>query len=226
MRILLIEDDVDLCKSLAYQIKNEGFEVDMCHDGEDGLYLIEEQSHDLILLDRMLPELDGTQVLKKMREKKIATPVIMVTALGELQDRVTGLDLGADDYIVKPFEFAELMARIRSLLRRPAKLENSRQFTGGDLLYNASEKTLTCGINNRTLTNREGELIELFLRNCGQVLPRTTILARVWGLDTDVEDGNLDNYIHFIRKHLTALNSQMTLKTVRGIGYRLENTHG
>lgn len=225
MRILLVEDDIDLCKSLAFQIRKEGFEVDMCHDGEDALHFIQEQAHDLILLDRMLPIMDGNQVLKKMRKQNISTPVIFVTALGELHDRIGGLDCGADDYIVKPFDFEELMARIRCIFRRPVRWESNQLLSFGDLSYDAAAKKLTCGSKTRSLSKKEGELIELFLRNNGQTLPRTTILSRVWGPDAGVEDGNLDNYIHFIRRHLNVLNSTLTLKTIRGVGYRLEDSN-
>lgn len=225
MRILLVEDNIDLCKSLAFQIRKEGFDVDVCHDGEDGLHFIEEQAHDLILLDRMLPILDGIQVLKKARAQNISTPVIFITALGELHDKINGLDCGADDYIVKPFEFEELMARIRCIFRRPVKWESNELLTYGDLSYDAAAKELSRGSKTRSLSKKEGDLIELFLRNSGQTLPRTTILSRVWGPDAGVEEGNLDNYIHFIRRHLTILDSSLTLRTVRGVGYCLEETH-
>lgn len=223
MRILLIEDDVALCESLAFQIRREGFEVDLCHDGEDGLDYIKQQAHDLILLDRMLPLLDGLQVLRKMRELNISTPVILVTALGELHDRIDGLDCGADDYIVKPFEFAELMARIRCIFRRPQRWESSELVAYGDLKYDAAAKKISCAGSSRSLSKRESDLFEMFLRNGGQTLPRTTLLARVWGPNAGVEEGNLDNYIHFLRRHLGALNSRLKLKTVRGVGYCMED---
>lgn len=224
MRILLVEDDVALCKSLAFQLKKQGFEVDMCHDGEDGLHFIEEQAHDLVLLDRMIPIMDGVQVLKKVRSQNISTPIIFLTALGELHDRVNGLDYGADDYIVKPFDFDELMARIRCIFRRPQKWENNELLEYGDIQYDPAAKKLTCRDKTRSLSKKEGELMELFLRNSGQTLPRLTILSRVWGPDAGVEEGNLDNYIHFIRRHLTMLKSSLSLKTVRGVGYSLEDS--
>ena len=224
MRILLVEDNEELCYSLAFQLKNEGFEVDVCHDGEDGLHFIEEQAHDLVLLDRMLPLLDGFQVLKRMRAKSISTPVILVTALGELHDKVSGLDCGADDYIVKPFAFEELLARIRCIFRRPQRWESNQILTFGDISYDAASKKLSHRDKTCSLSKREGELMELFLRNSGQTLPRMTILSRVWGPDAGVEDGNLDNYIHFLRRHLRGLKSSLTIKTVRGVGYRLEDS--
>lgn len=222
MRILIVEDDERLCESLRYQLVSEGFEIDLCHDGEDGLYYIQEQAHDLILLDRMLPKMDGLAVLRKARSLGISTPVILVTALGEIHDRVDGLDCGADDYIVKPFALSELMARIRCIFRRPQRWETLGTLTFADLSYEPEQKTLTCGIRSCTLSKREGELLEFFLRNPRQVIPRSVLLSRVWGPDAEVENGNLDNYIHFLRRRIKAVDSSLILKTLRGVGYRLE----
>lgn len=221
MRILLVEDDLKLCESLKFQLEKEGFAVDMCHDGEDGLFLIREQVHDLILLDRMLPSMSGLDVLTELRKDGITTPVLFVTALGTLDDKVTGLDCGADDYIVKPFAFQELMARIRCIRRRPQSWDDSHLLTLGDVIYDPEQKKLSSKEGCCSLSKREGDLLELFLRNPGQTLPRATLLLRVWGPDTDVEEGNLDNYIHFLRRRLKTVKSQLSLKTVRGIGYCL-----
>lgn len=225
MRILIIEDDTSLAESLRFQLEHNGFETDVCHDGEEGLHYIEQQSHDLILLDRMLPELDGISVLKITREKNISTPIIFVTALGALNDKITGLDCGADDYLVKPFDFEELLARIRCILRRPSKWEGSRPFTVGDISYDMEQRTLHCGNLSCSLSAREGDLLEFFLRNPGQTIPRASLLSKVWGPDAEVEDGNLDNYIYFLRRRLKSTKSTLQLKTVRGIGYQLEVPH-
>ena len=222
MRILIVEDDIKLCESMKYQLEKEDFTVDACHDGEDGLFFIREQVHDLVLLDRMLPAMDGLSVLKQMRKEEITTPVIFITALGTLDDKVTGLDCGADDYIVKPFAFQELMARIRCIRRRPPSWDDSRLLSLGDITYDPEQKKLTGKETSCSLSKREGDLLEVFLRNPGQTLPRNTLLLRVWGPDTDVEEGNLDNYIHFLRRRLKTVCSQLSLKTVRGIGYCLE----
>lgn len=225
MRILLIEDNIELCTSLSYQLKAEGFELDICHNGEDGLHFIKEEAHDLILLDRMLPRMDGITVLRSTRRLNISTPIILITALGELQDRIIGLDCGADDYIVKPFAFEELTARIRCIFRRPQKWKNSQLLHFGDISYDTALRELTCGPKVCSLSKREGELLGLFLRNRGQTLPRLTILSRVWGPDAGVEEGNLDNYIHFLRRRLTSAGSRLCLKTIRGVGYCLEDTN-
>lgn len=222
MRILLVEDDEKLNESLTFQLKKEGFLVDTCRDGEEALYYIEEKIHDLVLLDRMLPRISGTEVLARMRRAHNETPVILITALGTLDDKVTGLDSGADDYLVKPFAFEELMARIRCIARRPRRMAQDNQLTLGDLVYHLGENTLTGPGGTCSLSRREGALLEALMRNFGQTLSRPLLLTRVWGMDSDVEDGNLDNYIHFIRRRLQSVGSSVSLKTVRGIGYRLE----
>ncbi len=222
MRILLVEDDEKLNQSLAFQLEAEGFMTDSCRDGEEALYYIGEHIHDLILLDRMLPGLSGTQVLQRMREDGNQTPVILITALGTLDDKVTGLDLGADDYLVKPFAFEELMARIRCVTRRPRKLQLSEQLSLGNITYQTKEKLLTGPEKSCSVSGREGALLETFLRSPGQTLSRTVLLTKVWGMDSDVENGNLDNYIHFLRRRLKTVESSVRIQTVRGIGYRLE----
>jgi len=222
MRILLVEDDEKLNQSLTFQLKTEGFQTDSCRDGEEALYYIEEHIHDLILLDRMLPHISGTEVLRRMRENKNQTPVILITALGTLDDKVTGLDLGADDYLVKPFAFEELMARIRCVTRRPRKLLLDERLSLGDLIYQSRENMLTGPGGTCRVSGREGTLLEIFLRNPGQTLSRMVLLTKVWGMESDVEEGNLDNYIHFLRRRLRTVKSGVCIRTVRGIGYRAE----
>ncbi|MDO4261372.1 MAG: response regulator transcription factor [Eubacteriales bacterium] len=222
MRILLVEDDMTLNEALSFQLRQEGFSVDACRDGEEALYYIEQKIHDFVLLDRMLPVVDGTEVLRRMRLAHNETPVILITALGALGDRVAGLDLGADDYLVKPFAFEELMARIRCVARRPRKLLPGESLVLGDLIYHTEENALSGPLGRCALSRREGALLEAFLRNPGQTLSRTLLLSRVWGMDSDVEDGNLDNYIHFLRRRLTAVGSASRLRTVRGVGYCME----
>lgn len=225
MRLLLIEDDERLCESLTYQLNQEGFAVDICCDGADGLRWCRQLAHDLILLDQMLPSMNGLTVLKKLRQEGISTPVIMITALGELHDKIAGLDLGADDYIVKPFEFDELMARIRCINRRPKQWEGEKRLTLADITYDPTDKILYGSKESCTLSKKEGDLLEIFLKNPKQTLPRMLLLSRVWGPDAGVEEGNLDNYIHFLRRRLKSVNSSLSIKTVRGIGYRLEAAH-
>lgn len=223
MNILMIEDDKDLCEAVSFRLEQEGFSVTACHDGEEGLYYMGERPYDLVILDRMLPHMDGIQVLKEARSRQIKTPVLMLTALGELDDRLSGLNGGADDYMVKPFIFEELLARIRCLLRRPASYTAFADTVFlGDITYVPQTRTLSSHDKSCTLSSREGNLMEVFLRNPGQTLPRQLLLSRVWGLETDVEEGNLDNYIHFLRRRLKTVKSALQIKTVRGVGYQLE----
>lgn len=222
MRILLIEDDKNLCETISFQLRQEGYSVDICRDGEDGLYLARQGVHDVILLDRMLPGLDGMEVLSTLRQEGVGTPVIFLTALGQVSDRTQGLNLGADDYMVKPFAFEELLARIRCVLRRPGALQDGEVLRFGDVTYTPRTLVLRCGGASSTLSKRLGDLLELFLRNPRQTLPREMILLRVWGMDCDVEDGNLDNYAYFLRRSLRKVGSAIQLTTVRGVGYKLE----
>ena len=222
MRILLIEDDIDLCNSLTFQLKNEGFSIDVCNDGNAGLDAILENCHDLIILDRMLPKLDGLSILKKARVENISTPIILLTALGQVDDKVDGLDCGADDYIVKPFEFKELLARIRCICRRPVKINIDEKLYYGDISFDEHQRLLFKDDLSCSLSKKETFLLQLFLKNPNQILTRDILLTRVWGNGADIEDGNLDNYIYFLRRRLSSLNSTVTIKTIRGLGYRLE----
>lgn len=222
MRILLAEDDRQLNDTLTYQLETEGFIVDSCLDGEEALFYGEQNIYDIILLDRMLPHIEGTDILTSLRKKGIVTPIILITALGTLSDKVTGLDLGADDYLVKPFAFEELLARIRCVARRPRALTDSDILTVSDVSWQASEGILAGPSGSCTLSKREAALMETFLRSKGQTLQRQTLLLKVWGPDSDVEDGNLDNYIHFLRRRLQITGSSLQIKTIRGIGYSLQ----
>lgn len=223
MKILLIEDDKNLCSTLSFQLEKEHHTVDICHDGRDGLDLFLQDAHDLVLLDRMLPTMNGLLVLRKAREQGILTPVIIITALGELYDRIEGLDTGADDYIVKPFAFEELSARIRSIGRRNGSYSEDNLLKFGDVTYDIGLRQLKGPGNTLILSGREGRLLEVFLQNPETSLRRMVILSRVWGTDAEVEEGNLDTYIHFLRKRLKYVNSRLNLKTIRGIGYLLED---
>lgn len=222
MKILIIEDDRELADIMKLRLEKADFAVDVCFDGAEGLYYMRENIYDLVILDRMLPSMDGIQVLKNARSSHISTPVIFLTALGELNDRITGLDCGADDYMVKPFAFEELLARIRSIMRRPGKWGDLGLLKLGDISFDPESGRLCGAAEECTLSRRESALLEVFLRNPGQILPRPLLLSRVWGMESDVEDGNLDNYIHFLRRRLKSVNSTLTLKNVRGVGYQLE----
>ncbi len=221
MHILIIEDDQKQCEILKFHLEKEGFLTDICIDGEDAEFYYSQNAYDLILLDRMLPNVDGLTILKKIRSTGSSVPIIMITALGELNDRITGLDYGADDYIVKPYEFQELMAHIRCRLRRSSPFESLDVISYEDVTYKSEENTLTGPKGCTTLSSKEGQLLSLFLRNPEITLQRNIILSRIWGTEYEIETGNLDNYIFFIRRRLKNSGSRLILKNIRGVGFRL-----
>lgn len=224
MRILIIEDDLELCNALKVQLCQNGYDVDLCTSGTDAPYYTLQNHADIILLDRMLPGIDGLTVLQMLRKNNIQTPVILATAMNQIEDRIQGLDAGADDYIVKPYDIQELMARIRALTRRPAQLADITALSYLDLSLDLVQYTVTCNGTTVTLSKKECSLLEYFLRNSEKTLARELLLTHVWGVDCTVEEGNLDNYIHFLRKRLKTLHSRAVLKTVHGVGYRLEDS--
>lgn len=222
MRILIVEDDADLCDAVKFHLEQEGYTVDICLNGEDGLYYIKQEAYDLILLDRLLPERNGMEVLSQTRRWCITAPIIIITALDGIGDRIAGLDAGADDYIVKPFDINELIARIRAVSRRAPQWESTQNIILIDIELDLMRCTLKGPSNKCTLSKKESELLEIFVRNQGRIMPRDLLLSRVWGPDAPVEDGNLDNYVHFLRKRLKFVGSILFIKTSRGIGYSLE----
>lgn len=222
MRILVVEDDRTLCEAICLHLTEAGYETEFCHSGDEALLLGMQKSHDLLLLDRMLPALDGLTLLSILRKNSVSVPVLMITALNGVGDRVEGLDAGADDYLVKPFAMAELLARIRALARRPQQWEPAQTLTCGDATLDLSHQSLSGPSGSCTLSKRELQLLEALFRSPGQTLPRPQLFARVWGNDADVEDGNLDSYIHFLRRRLQSVGSATAIKTVHSVGYRLE----
>lgn len=225
MRILIVEDDMELCAAVKFHLEQEGYAVDACISGEDGLHFIKQEAYDLILLDRLLPELNGMDVLTRSRAAGITAPIIIITALDGIGDRISGLDAGADDYIVKPFDINELLARVRAVSRRPAQWESAQNITSGDIELDLMRCILKGPSNICTLSKKESELLEIFMRNQKRIMPRSVLLSRVWGPDAPVEDGNLDNYVHFLRKRLKFAGSSLFIKTARGIGYSMEENN-
>lgn len=222
MRILVIEDDRELCSILEYQLKKNQMEADFCYDGADAGFYMNKKNYDVILLDRMLPGMDGITILDKLRKEKIAAPVIMVTAMDDLKNRVEGLDTGADDYLTKPFEMEELLARLRALARRPARIENNDELLFSDFCLQAGNMLLLHKEESCRLSKRECDLLCFFIKNKGQILTREMLLTRVWGADSFVTDSNLDNFICFLRKRLKSIHSHASIKTIRSVGYQLE----
>lgn len=222
MRILLVEDEQKLCDALRDTLQASGYTVDCCNNGEDALDAMCTNAYSLVLLDRMLPKMDGVTALREARQRGIRTPVLILTALDAVGDRVTGLDAGADDYLSKPFATEELLARVRALVRRSDGSDSAHRIQRGDLVLEVQTHLLVGPAVSVTLSQREYALLELLLRNTG-VLPRERLLLSVWGPDTDVETGNLDNYIYLVRRRLKIVGSRMTLRTQRGTGYCLED---
>ena len=221
MRILLAEDAVALARSLAQGLTEEGFTVDVVHDGEDALHLAGEVAFDAIVLDRMLPSLDGLTVLRTLRERGIHTPVLLLTALGEVHDRVAGLDAGADDYLVKPFAFAELLARIKTLLRR-GPVREAEMLRLADLEIDVLRHRVTRAGQRIDLTPKEFALLHLLARRQGEVLSRSLIASQVWDMNFDSDTNVVDVAIRRLRAKIDDPYPAKLLHTVRGMGYLME----
>jgi len=220
MRILMIEDDRALCAALRPALTQPGFAADFCHDGREGLSMLCTGAYDVCILDRMLPALDGLSLLRAARERGVAVPVLLLTALGGVGDKVDGLDAGADDYLIKPFDTRELLARLRALARRPAAAQ-SVLLRAGDLTLDPGQLTLAGPNGVAGLSRRECDLLETLLRAPDRLQSRTALLDRVWGPLSEVEEANLDCYIHFVRRRLSSVGSACRIVTVRGSGYKL-----
>ena len=226
MRILLIEDDDALRAVLIPVLEQAGFGCDAAADGASGAALLVQNPYDAVVLDRMLPEMDGLRVLQTVRRAGCRAPVLMLTALGRVEDRVDGLEAGADDYLVKPFDNRELVARLRALCRRPADTAEAGPLRFGDLALDATALRLTGPNAAARLTKNETALLEALMRRGGQLVSREALFHAVWGAEDFVEEGNLDSYIHFARRRLRAVGSAASIRTVRGAGYCLEAEGG
>ncbi|MDH6428961.1 response regulator transcription factor [Paenibacillus sp. FSL R7-0048] len=224
MRILIVEDELHLAEALTQILKKHNYSVDAVHDGRSGLDYALSGIYDLLLLDIMLPEMDGVSVLKTLRKKGIPTPVILLTAKGEITDMVTGLDYGADDYIAKPFSSEILLARIRAVLRRKGEVIPDDALKFGDIELNTSNLKLTVGGKEIKLNLKECELLELLILRKQAVTSKEQIIEKLWGFDSDAEHNNVEVYISFLRKKLTFLNSTVRISTIRNVGYVLEVT--
>ena len=220
MHILIIEDDPEILNHLTSVLKSEQYTVSTAIDGEAGLDKIWDDMYDLVILDIMLPRLDGFEVLKQMRESEIDTPVLMLTARGDIDDKITGLDLGADDYLSKPFSFAELLARIRALLRRKAK--SSPVLQCGKIQLDTNKRVVLSDNVPISLTSKEFSLLEILLYNKGRAVSRLTLAEHVWGEDFDhfSMSNFIDVHIKNLRKKLPT--QPHTILTVRGFGYKIE----
>jgi two-component system OmpR family response regulator len=220
-RVLIIEDDEETRNFIARGFANEGYATELADNGRDGLFLATDGTFDAIILDRMLPGLDGLAVLKSIRAAGLKTPVLLLTAMSAVDERVKGLRSGADDYLVKPFSLQELLARAEALLRRPQEQADTTQLTCGDLTMDLVSRTVTRGPRKVELTPREFQVLEFFLRRKGRVVTRSMLLEGVWGYHFDPKTNVVDVHVSKLRKQIDAEGEAPVLRTVRGAGYML-----
>ena len=216
MRILYVEDEKFLADAVKHNLGKEGIDCDLALDGEDGLNKAIDEIYDVVILDVMLPKLSGIDILRRMRERKIATPVIMLSALSEVGDKVNGLEAGADDYLAKPFKTAELVARIKALVRRPAVIKEER-VRYLDLIYDVNEKSL----NGISLTAKEAGIIHELIKTPNKLVKKEYLLSKIWGGEALGEDNYIEVYVSRLRKKLKKIGSRAEICSVRGFGYRL-----
>lgn len=221
MRILIIEDEKRLAATLADIIGEAGYQTDLSHNGMEGLELAKTGIYDAVILDVMLPELDGFKILEDLRGRHFMTPVLMLTARSELADRVRGLDAGADYYLTKPFENEELLACLRTILRRQTDIIPDTMVYG-DLTLTPAGSILCCKDRQVSLSSKELELLRVLFQNSTQFIPKDTLLLKIWGYDTSVNANSVEAYVSFLRKKLSLLGSGVRITVVRNIGYKLE----
>ena len=216
MRILYVEDEKYLAEAVIHLLKKEKIAVDHAADGEEGLELALKPNYDAIVLDIMLPKLSGLEILKIIRERGVKTPVIMLSALNEVEDKINGLEMGADDYLAKPFKTAELIARLNALVRRPP-LMDAKVLNFEDLKFDLTNRTL----NGVELTDKEAGIFEMLIKTPGSAVTKEQILAHVWGNESEFEENYVEVYVSYLRKKLKSLKSCAEIKTIRNLGYKL-----
>lgn len=221
MQVLIVEDEVRLAAALKEILEKEKYMVDVVHDGDSGIDYIRSGIYDVIVLDVMLPGKDGFTVAKEARAAKVDTPIIMLTARNEIQNRVKGLDAGADDYMTKPFAPVELLARIRAVTRRQGEVVTDKQ-TFGDLELDLSTCQLSKGAKSVHLNYKEFELLKLLIANQGNPLTKDTLITKIWGYDSEASDNNVEAYISFLRKKISFLGSNVKISALRKVGYIIE----
>lgn len=221
MRLLLAEDEEDLSRALVAVLKHNNYSVDAVYNGQDALDYLETENYDGAILDIMMPKMDGLTVLRKIREEGNSVPVILLTAKAEIDDRVAGLDCGADDYLTKPFSMKELLARIRAMTRRKAETTDS-VLTFEDISLDRTTYILSCGSGEVRLASKEYQMLEMLMSNPKQIISVDQFMDRIWGFDSDTELNVVWVNISYLRKKLSSLNSCVSIKATRGLGYSLE----
>ena len=222
MRVLIIEDEFSIADAIRESLEKEHLEVVITTNGLDGEDEALTGLYDLILLDVMLPKKNGFEILKTLKNEKIKTPVIMLTAKGELEDKLNGLENGADDYMTKPFHMKELIARVKIILKRNANIEDTNILTYGDLVLDLSVGKLKCKEKEVSINGKELNLMELLLINKEQIIEKEVLTDKIWGYDSEAEYNTVEVYISFLRKKINLLDSIVKISTIRGIGYKLE----
>lgn len=221
MRVLVVEDEHKIANSIRKGLEQEHFAVDVAYTGTDGLDLAVSESYDVIIMDRMLPGIDGLTITKEVRIKNIHTPIIILTARGQIEERVAGLDSGADDYLIKPFAFTELLARVRALSRRPKQV-HSTILKVGDITLDPITYDVTRGEKSIQLSNKEFSLLEYLMRHPGKIISKEQIISHVWNYDSDVLPNSVEVYIKHLRNKIDSFSNKPALiKTVRGFGYKI-----
>jgi len=221
MYVLMVEDERRLAQVVRRVLEEEGHTVDTAHDGEEGLAMALEGSHDVIVLDIMLPEIDGIEVCRSLRRNRVDTPVLLLTALDSVDDRVRGLDAGADDYLPKPFAFQELLARLRALGRRKVQAREPSEMKSGDLVLDMRRRRAQRSGTVIELSPKEFSLLEFLMRNEGRVVTRTQILDHLWGYDYATDSNLVDVYVAYLRRKVDRGHGRQLIRTVRGVGYAL-----
>lgn len=222
MKILIVEDEIHLSEALVYTLKKNNYIVDTAFNGTDGEKMSENNTYNLIILDRMLPGKEGLEVLKELRKKKIATPVLILTAKDSIEDRVEGLDSGADDYLIKPFSKDELLARIRALGRRQTDRIDNEELKAGFINFNPLKGEVITKDKLIKLSSKESHILEIMIKNKDIVITREQLLDRIWGFQSSIELNNVEVYISYLRKKLTSPNCGFVIETIRGSGYCLK----
>lgn len=220
MRILLVEDEPKMGRIIKKALQQESYAVDLTADGEEGLLMAESLSYDVAIIDRMLPGIDGIEIIKRLRKSNISIPILMLTALGSVTDKTSGLDSGADDYMVKPFAIDELLARIRALSRRPP-VTHSAVLKAGDLSFDTATREVRRGNRVIDLTSKESALLEYLLRNPGRPLSKQHLIEHVWDFDADILPNTVEVYIKYLREKIDRPFKRPLIRTVRGVGYAL-----
>jgi heavy metal response regulator len=221
MRLLVVEDEKKVASFIKQGLEEEGYAVDVASDGEKGLEMALDGVHDLIILDISLPRVDGLRVLKRLRQQRVSIPVLLLTVRATIEDKVLGLDAGADDYLTKPFAFQELVARVRALMRRRTETEPAL-LRVADLVLDPARRIVSRGGEKIELTAKEFALLEYFMRNPGRVLTRTQMIEHVWNYDFDTMTNIIDVYVNYLRKKVDSDREPKLIHTVRGVGYVLK----